>query len=231
MITPAKMLAYFKRDERLLLHISLVLLGGFILLTLFVYLLPPTFIDIEFSEEVQEDRNPLLDWTMRLVSWFGNGVVPVVLTVLTALVFYIVRARREALFVLLTLLAGAVIYVLKIAVDRPRPTEDLVTIIEHAQFQSFPSGHVTFYVVFFGFLTFLMYRLSWVFNWLRWSVGLISLALIFSVPFSRMYLGAHWFTDVLAGFLVGLLCLIGLAQWYLLKKTASSVAPSNISPK
>jgi undecaprenyl-diphosphatase len=132
---------------------------------------------------------------------------------------------------LLTLLSGAVIYVIKIAVNRPRPTADLVTIIEYAQFQSFPSGHVTFYLVFFGFLTYLMYRLSWVWNWLRWSVSLISLALIFSVPLSRMYLGAHWFTDVLAGFFVGLLCLIGLARWYVLGKNDPNVPASNISTK
>lgn len=231
MITPTKVLAYFRRDERLLLHICLFLLGGFVLLTLFVYLLPPTFIDIELSEEVQEDRNPWLDGGMRLVSWFGNGAVSVVLTGITALAFFVVRARREALFVLLTLLAGAVIYLLKIAVDRPRPTADLVTIIEQAQYQSFPSGHVTFYVVFFGFLTFLMYRLGWVWNWLRWNVGLASLLLIFSVPFSRMYLGAHWFTDVLGGFFIGLLCLIGLAKWYLMNKSIPLASPSSISPK
>lgn len=218
MITPAKILAYFQNDKRLLLHITLLLTGGFLLLTLIVYVLPPSFIDVEFSEEIQEGRNPLLNWLMQLVSWFGNGIIPGVLTGLTALIFFVMNARREALFVLLTALSGAVIYLLKIAVNRPRPTADLVTIIEEAKFQSFPSGHVTFYVVFFGFLAFLMYRLSWVRTSLRWSIGVISVVLIFSVPFSRVYLGAHWFTDVLAGFFIGLLCLIGLARWYLLKK-------------
>ncbi|TXF88867.1 phosphatase PAP2 family protein [Neolewinella aurantiaca] len=219
MAIPDKLLTFFRRDKRLLLHFSLFLLAGFLLLTLLVYLLPPSFIDVELSEELQEDRNPLLDGLMQGISWFGNGIVPGILTVGTALVFLLFRARREALFTLLTALAGAVIYVLKVAINRPRPTEDLVTIIEHAQYQSFPSGHVTFYVAFFGFLTFLMYRLAWVRSWIRWSVGLVCLALIFSVPFSRVYLGAHWFTDVLAGFFVGLLCLIGLAKWYSSKPT------------
>lgn len=218
--------AYLNRDKQLLLHISLVLLGMFLFLTLVVYFLPPSFVDIEFSEEVQEDRSPLLDALMRFVSWFGNGVMPAVLTAGTALLFFLLKAKREALFVLLTALSGVVIYGLKLAIDRPRPTEDLVTIIEHAQFQSFPSGHVTFYVVFFGFLTFLMYRLNWVVTWVRWSVAAVSLGLVFSIPISRMYLGAHWFTDVLAGFLVGLLCLIGLTQWYSTENNSPDTVPS-----
>lgn len=221
---------YLNRDEQLLTHLSLSLLAGFLLLTLLVYLLPPSVIDIEFSEEMQEHSNPLLNSAMRLVSWFGNGVVPAVMTGLFALSFFLFQARRESRFVLLTLLSGAVVYLLKIAINRPRPTEDLVTIIQHAEYQSFPSGHVTFYVVFFGFLAFLMYRLSWIWSWLRWSVGLLSLALLFTVPFSRVYLGAHWFTDVLAGFFVGLLYLIGLARWYVAGKNDPPVAASNVSP-
>jgi undecaprenyl-diphosphatase len=231
MISIKRLYDYLNRDERLLTHLSAVLVTGFLLLTLLVYLSSPSIIDIEVSEEVQEERGPLRDGVMRLVSWFGNGFVPVILTAITSLAFFLVRAKREAVFILLTSLSGVVIYVLKIAVNRPRPTADLVTIIEHAQFQSFPSGHVTFYVVFFGFLTFLMYRLNWIRTGLRWSIGLISLALIFSVPFSRVYLGAHWFTDVLAGFFVGQLCLIGLARWYVSGKKATDVPVSNLSPK
>lgn len=206
--------AYLSKDKRLLLHLSLFLLGGFLLLTLLVFLLPPSVVDLEFSEEIQEHQNVLLDFAMRFVSWFGGSIVAPVMVGVTALAFFVVDARREALFVLLTLLSAVVTYGLKVAVDRPRPTADLVTIIEGAKFQSFPSGHVLFYVTFFGFLTYLMYRSEWIRTWLRWTVAAFSLLLIFAIPFSRVYLGAHWFTDVLAGFFVGLLCLIGLARWY-----------------
>lgn len=205
---------YFKRDKRLLLHLIIFLVSGFLLLTLFVLLLPPSVIDIELSEELQEHQNPLLDGAMKLVSWFGKGLAPVFLVFGTALIFYLARYRREAIFTLATLLSGVVIYGLKAAVNRPRPTADLVTFVTEARFQSFPSGHVAFYVVFFGFLTYLMYRLADLATRLRLTVAVFSLLLIFSVPFSRVYLGAHWFTDVLAGFIIGLLCLIGLVQWY-----------------
>jgi undecaprenyl-diphosphatase len=218
--------AYLSRDNRLLLHLSVFLAGGFILLTALVYLLPPSFIDVEFSEEMQEHQNPLLDFAMRFVSWFGGGIVAPVMVGVTAFTFYVVNARREALFMVLTLLSAVVAYGLKVAVNRPRPTADLVTIIEQAKFQSFPSGHVLFYVTFFGFLTYLMYRSEWIWTWLRWSTASLSLLLLFSVPFSRVYLGAHWFTDVLAGFLVGLLCLIGLAKGYSSKNNSPSTTLS-----
>lgn len=205
---------YVRRDERLLWHLALLLISGFVILTLLVSLVSPEVLDLEFSQELQEDQSPLLDAGMHFISWFGNGLAPGIIPGLAALTFLLLGAKREALFSSLTLLSGAVIYGIKLAINRPRPTADLIRVIEDAQFQSFPSGHVTFYVTFFGFMVFLMYRLSWVWPWLRWTVAVFCLVLIFGVPFSRMYLGAHWFTDVLGGFIIGLLCLIGLGWWY-----------------
>ncbi|WP_168036665.1 phosphatase PAP2 family protein [Neolewinella antarctica] len=220
--------AYVQRDVRLLRHLSLLLLAGFVVLTLLVLFVPPALFDLGFSLEVQEDQSPVLDAAMHAVSWFGNGIAPGLIPALVALTFLLLGARREALFTLLTLLSGAVIYGIKILIDRPRPTADLIRIIEDAQFQSFPSGHVTFYVTFFGFVVFLMYRLTWVWTWLRWTAAIICLALIFTVPFSRMYLGAHWFTDVAAGFLIGLLCLIVLAGWYASRQDDPAVVTSEV---
>lgn len=204
-----KITAFLRRDERLLLHVTLVLTGGFALLTLLVLLLPPSFIDLEFSEEVQEHPYPWLDFLMKGVSIFGDKIVAPVMVALTAAAFFIGGKRKESIFVLSTLFSVGVAYVLKVAVNRPRPTEDLVRIVEKAEFQSFPSGHVLFYTAFFGVLVFLMYRFAYLPLRLRWAIGLLSLFLIFAIPFSRIYLGAHWFTDVAGGFLVGLLYLIG----------------------
>lgn len=210
-----------RRDQRLLGYVTLLLVAGFVMLTLMVLFLPPEVLDTELSHEVQEERSPLRDVLMRAVSWFGNGLAPAFIPLVCALAFLLLGARREALFTLLTLLSGGIIYGIKIVINRPRPTADFIEIIEHAQFQSFPSGHVTFYVTFFGFLVFLMYRLRWIWMWLRWTLAVLGLLLIFTVGISRMYLGAHWFTDVLAGFLVGLLCLIGLTHWYTATTTDS----------
>lgn len=207
--------AYLNRDKRLALHVIVGLLLGFLLLTLFVSLLGVTYLDVHFSEELQEHKNPLLDALMKFVSFFGNGYVPGITVVVAAGCLYLAHARREAAFTLLTLLSGVVVYGLKIAVNRPRPTQDLVAVVTNAKYQSFPSGHVTFYVTFFGFLVYLMVRMDWKADAVRWAIGLFSLALLLAVPFSRVYLGAHWTTDVVAGFFVGLVCLMVLIRLYL----------------
>ena len=190
------------------------LTGMFLLLTAFVYLLPTTFIDIEFSEEVQEHYNPFLDALMKGISWFGTQSVAISLALATALLFLVLGYRWEALFLSLTLLSSVLNFGLKLLVNRPRPTDDLVRIVVKAQHNSFPSGHTVFYVTFFGFLIFLMYRQREFPKPVRWGVGSVSLLLILAVPFSRVYLGAHWFSDVAAGFLLGLISLIGLIVLY-----------------
>jgi membrane-associated phospholipid phosphatase len=209
----------FQPSRKKALHVVTGLTVLFLLLTAFVFLLPPTLIDVEFSEEVQEYNNPSLDAVMKGVSWFGERTVAIGSALATALVFLLLGYRREALFLSLTLLSSVLNFGLKLLIDRPRPTDDLVRIVVRAQNNSFPSGHTVFYVTFFGFLIFLMYRLRQFPLAVRWGVGGVSLVLILAVPFSRIYLGAHWFSDVLAGFVLGLISLIGLIYFYVKPET------------
>jgi membrane-associated phospholipid phosphatase len=123
------------------------------------------------------------------------------------------------------MVAGLVSTIVKVLVNRPRPTDDLVRVVLKTTQQSFPSGHVLFYVVFFGFVVVLMYQLEGIAKWARVMVALISLFMIFTIPFSRIYLGAHWFTDVTGGFLLGLLCLYLLSWLYLHKPAKKDEAP------
>ena len=206
-----------KKNKKVVLYFLLGIGALFLLLTLYVSLLPTSYIDIEFSEEIQESRNPLLDTIMKMVSWFGNRPQSVLFPVVVALMFFVFRYRKEALFVLLTLVASVINFGIKILINRPRPTDDLVKVIVDAKHQSFPSGHTVQYVVLFGFLSFLMYHLPQPSKTFRIIVAVMALVLVFTVPFSRVYLGAHWFTDVAAGFLLGLLFLSGLIYLYLNK--------------
>ncbi|WP_420457800.1 phosphatase PAP2 family protein [Neolewinella sp.] len=141
--------------------------------------------------------------------------------------FYLAHRPLEAKFILLSVLSLPVIAAAKLIMNRQRPTADLVRVVYEAQFQSFPSGHVTFYTVFFGFLAYLAYRMTGWPRGARVSLGVFSLFLVFTVPFSRVYLGVHWGTDVLAGFLLGLALLVGLLSWYthtLKKRTGEDIA-------
>ncbi|MBC7401270.1 MAG: phosphatase PAP2 family protein [Mucilaginibacter sp.] len=190
---------------------------GFVVLTAFVLLFPSSFIDREFSQEVQEHSNPLLDTLMKTISTFGYMPNAPIMVAGSALLFLIFKHKREAFFLALTSLCSLVSLGIKILVNRPRPTDNIVKILVKTTEKSFPSGHVLFYVVFFGFLTLLMYEVKTIPKFIKFPVSAICLLLIFSIPYSRVYLGAHWFTDVIAGFLLGLICLYGLSVWYLKK--------------
>jgi membrane-associated phospholipid phosphatase len=190
---------------------------GFVVLTVFVLLFPSSFIDREFSEEVQEHANPFLDTAMKVISSFGYTPNAPIMVTGTALLFLLFKRKKEALFVILTALSSLISLGIKILVNRPRPTDNIVKILVKTTEKSFPSGHVLFYVVFFGFLTVLMYEIKTIPKLIRYLVSALSLLLIFTIPYSRVYLGAHWFTDVTAGFFLGLLYLYGLSVWYLRK--------------
>jgi membrane-associated phospholipid phosphatase len=207
-------------------YLAAIIVTGFGILTVFVITDPLSAIDREFSEEIQEHHNQLLDQAMRAISWFGYSRGSVIIVVVTAFLFLLFRYKKEALFIVLTALSGLVSTIVKLLVDRPRPLPSLVRVLEKTQQQSFPSGHVLFYTTFFGFLTLLMYWLKELSKAIRISVATISLFLIFTIPISRIYLGAHWFTDVLGGFFLGILLLISIGYSYIaaikLKKLKSS---------
>ncbi|MDD3131578.1 MAG: phosphatase PAP2 family protein [Bacteroidales bacterium] len=210
-----KNLFSFFKDGKKNQYLFIVLLSVFLILTAIVLLLPTTVIDLQFSEVIQKTSTPTLDFLMRAISWFGATPVAATIVIGSALIFAIRGCRREAIFTLATLLVSVITFGIKILIDRPRPGEELVNIVEEVQYQSFPSGHTSFYVVFFGFIIFLLVRNRYFVTWLRYAVVIVLLVLIFSIPFSRIYLGAHWFTDVAAGFVLGILVLWGLIRGYL----------------
>lgn len=206
--------------KRVLICLLLILCSGFIFLTFIAALFPPSAIDLEISKAVQSTQSPGLDSVMKFISWFGAFPVPMFIGLLVAMIFYLSKLRREAIFVVLTFSSGAISTIIKIIVNRPRPTVNLVRIVEVARQQSFPSGHTLFYTIFFGFLLVLMWNLKQVSNRMRITVAFVSAFLILTIPFSRIYLGAHWFTDVLGGFILGLICLYIISIFYLKKARA-----------
>ena len=214
-----------KHRQRILTWVLIIIGIGFLALTTLVVIYPTSLVDVDFSKEVQEHQNKFLDTSMSVISMPGYMPESPIMVIATALIFYLFKYKKAALYVLFTMLAGLVSTVVKALVNRPRPSDSVVRVVFKTSQQSFPSGHVLFYVVFFGFLVLLMYQLEDIPRALRIIVGAVSLFMIFSVPFSRVYLGAHWFTDVAGGFLLGLLCLYLLSWLYLRKPAIQGAAP------
>jgi membrane-associated phospholipid phosphatase len=208
-----------ERRKKVMAIVIIIISAGFLMLSFFVARFPTTLLDEHFSEKIQSYQSPTLSAVMELISWFGYFPGSIIMVALASLVFLLFKYKREALFMLLTALAGLVSTIFKGIVNRPRPSEPLVHVFQKAAQQSFPSGHVLFYVVYFGMLTLLMIQLKDIPKLIRIIVAAFSLFLIFSIPFSRIYLGAHWFTDVVGGALMGIVCLYLLSYFYERKAT------------
>ncbi len=90
----------------------------------------------------------------------------------------------------------------KVAAQRPRPGADLVRVVRELPDASFPSGHVLMYTAFFGFLFFLVYTLLKPSLWRSGILAVLGI-LIGLVGASRVYIGAHWPSDVTGAYLLG----------------------------
>jgi membrane-associated phospholipid phosphatase len=173
--------------------------------------------DLPFTRELQESQSPVVYWPLYLISAIGFPVYSAIIDALAVLILWLMRLRLESVFLLASLLADALGGILKIVVGRHRPTPDLVHVVQQIQQPSFPSGHTLHYTVFYGFLFFVI-ATNFKSSWMRNSALVICALLVLLVGPSRVYLGEHWPTDVLGGYLVGALCLAPLILGYLWAK-------------
>ncbi|MDF2373141.1 MAG: VTT domain-containing protein [Rhizobiaceae bacterium] len=164
--------------------------------------------DSAISRFVQSLRNTTADEVMVFVTMMGDSRVLTVLSL--ALIVWILFHRHWKIAASVTLaIASSTVFVplMKTLVHRARPT----ALYTGAESFSFPSGHATHSAVIFGIIAVLLahnLRIR-----ARLSVYFAALALIGSIALSRVYVGAHWPSDVLAGVLFGLSIVAALAYF------------------
>jgi len=170
---------------------------------------PLLLADSALYHALQELRTVPGDTVMIAITELGDTTVVAAVTLIVLLWLMWKRSWRTAAYWLIAIAgASALNSVIKVALHRARPGELLYS--GWSAF-SFPSGHSTVNVVLYGFLAFLIareIRPAW-----RLVVVLGAATLIFLIAFSRLYLGAHWFSDVLGGLAFGSawLALLGLS--------------------
>lgn len=181
-----------------------VALGGFAVLAIFAYLNPYFGWDLRFSTTFNWSTftPPGLFPLLLFMSVFGNSFTPYAMTVVMVIIFLAFRRRSEAAGLTLSVLGSAIINsMLKLLISRQRPTRDLIPVYRDTVTQSFPSGHVTFYVCFFGFLFFVAYALLPRGSIVRRLALTLTALPVLLVGLSRIYLGAHWPSDTLGAYL------------------------------
>ena len=178
--------------------------------------------DVAVTQVVQSMDFPGFSSLMIGVSIVGNGWVPVLIVVLFSLGLLRMCLRTEGIICMAGVGLGfSINRLLKMLIGRPRPAESLVEVYTDYGSESFPSGHVVFFVTFFGFLLFLGF--AQVGNRLIRKVLLASLAaLIVLVGLSRVYLGAHWPSDVIGAYLFGGVWLAVMIKMYQHSKSTHS---------
>jgi undecaprenyl-diphosphatase len=152
-----------------------------------------------------------LDGPMRLITALGSYQVVAPLLAAFVLVFYLKGWRLSAILLLVSTVGGSLLTtVLKAVFGRARP--ELFDSGYTASFYSFPSGHATVAVGFYGALTLILaYRFR---GPTRWAMATCGVSLVLLIGFSRLYLGVHYPTDVLAGFLAAPLWVVCVGVVY-----------------
>jgi undecaprenyl-diphosphatase len=196
-------------------RLGVTLGGGLLLLALSVWAFAAiadamtdgeTGYDQTFADWLHERASDPLTEFFEAVTTLGNGVVLAGVAAIAALLLLRAGHRRESLLVVLAFVGAEIVsYSLKLGFRRDRPffTDPLAT----ERTFSFPSGHSTVSLAVYGALAVILAR------HVRGRAKLLVLAaaavLVGLIGFSRLYLGVHFLTDVLAGFAAGTAWLAG----------------------
>ncbi|HCI80276.1 MAG TPA: hypothetical protein DHW02_11370 [Ktedonobacter sp.] len=191
----------------------------------------PYSFDLSATEDAQHWHpfaswvNPVLNFPSQLdnpiPAYIALGVW-IVLLLLGTLIAFLRRLKVGALAWLLATIfftatdmasAGINVLVDKM-VGRPRPNPHIEPIHVYTPlvpFPTYPSGHTEHDVAYYGFLLYLSFTKPvrrWKYHWLLIPLQLYAIFDILAIGYSRVYLGDHWLTDVLGGYLEGAICLV-----------------------
>lgn len=191
-----KVFCIIKRNLKWL--IIFICLIGFLALTEDVYNQEIMKGDIIGYQLVSHFINDNLTPFIKIITNFGNAIILISITILS-LIF--IKKKRIGLLISLNLIIISVTNILlKSILQRPRPTD--FNIINESGY-SFPSGHSMISMAFYGFIIYLIFK--YVSNkYVKWILICILSLLILLIGLSRIYLGVHYTSDVLAGFFISI---------------------------
>lgn len=138
----------------------------------------------------------------KFITDFGGAIYLIGIAII---LFIVIKNKKIGIAIISNLGIVTILnQLLKRILQRPRPEE--FRIINESGY-SFPSGHSMISMAFYGFLIYLIYK-NVKNKYLKWSLIAILGILIISIGISRIYLGVHYTSDVVAGFLIAISYLI-----------------------
>lgn len=184
-------------------YIYLILLAAFSVLFLILKNAPITEKIVSMDKNIMNfllnNTNDSLAFVMKIFTFFGDWYVPIFI-IITMIVFF----KNEYYPLILSLsytFVGGLSFLLKVLVARPRPEYSLIlTPLSY----SFPSGHTMTSLVFYLVFSYLMTHAS--IKRRRYIVFFVFIIIELCIAFSRLYLGVHYFSDVMCGIILGTIC-------------------------
>jgi undecaprenyl-diphosphatase len=211
-----------KKDFNRKIKIALVILGIFgLAFSIYSWRVTYAPFDIPITLWFQKFDSPVLRSIMEWVSYiFGSWRAAIVVTI-GALLLWRIQGRKEAIFFAAAGIVSLVHVAIKLVIERARPLASLVQIFSVETTEGYPSGHAFASILIFGFLLYLILTLV-----PQLSLRIISLIffplLILLIGASRIFLGVHWTSDVIGGYVIGGFLLTGLIWLYEMAKQRPS---------
>jgi membrane-associated phospholipid phosphatase len=163
-------------------------------------------IDMMIFDRIKPRVNTINNKIMLFITFLGKHqfLIPANLI----LIFYFIVVKKQTWFsirvITIAISSLVLMLLLKQLFQRKRPLSPL---LKAAKGLSFPSGHAIMAVTFYGLLIYILQHAITI-DWLKWILFTLVVGLIILIGFSRIYLRVHYASDVLGGFIIGLLWLL-----------------------
>ncbi len=189
--------------------LSLLLFAG--LLGILIYFLRKPmrqfkWLDLAVFEKLTSRVTPFRNRIMLFITFLGGHIFLIILNLL--LIFYFIFIARQNWFSIriltIALSSLMLMLLLKNLFQRKRPLSPLLKAVKGL---SFPSGHAITAVTFYGLMIFIVWQQVDI-DWVRYLVCSLLVVLIITIGYTRVYLRVHYASDVLAGFIIGMLWLL-----------------------
>lgn len=172
------------RNIKIFTYLKIIL---FLLLVFVAVYYPTNEFDVITSNLLQIK---ILGQTAKIISTiFNDKILLLIMVLLSAFLFWIKEAKKAIFIFFSAGFGGLILFIIKYTVQRVRPLPEVFS------GYSFPSGHSTIIVVFFLSLLFIINK--------KEILSMLAAFAIIAVPISRVVLGAHFLSDVVAGLLLG----------------------------
>lgn len=193
-----------KKSSNRIQNLLVALMFAFAVLAVLAKNIPYFPFDLLITRSIQQITLPGFKQMMILLTSLGNPEFAIFSVILFAIALLALGKSIYAVFYILSVSGTEIIsFLFKTIIARPRPSSDLISqLYQFHSNDSFPSGHVLYYIGCYGFLAYLIYTHFKKGSLKKVLIGILGFFIV-GIGISRIYVGAHWFSDTLGAYLIG----------------------------